>query len=879
MQAKIKVFVILTVVITSLFIMLPVFATEQNFKPAIGNVDNVLSGLEKVVSALTGGIEVYNQAGRLLDNFPLFVNGVVASSPVLADITGDLQKEIVFVGRNKLTGYSLYAYDGNKNLIAVSSLGTSTVYYDPIILPTSGKDEILLATVQGSVQQFAYNGGSWQKKEIYNAKELVGLSANYIGNKIVINYPNKSLLNILAKSGSNWGLKYSIAVPDPIIYPVLYGSENIYGIDNKGRLAAFKNTTMKPTGGNFPIVFDQTPVDSPYWAEIDTNNPGYELVVALSSGVLTVLDKDGMILKKQYFKNKSFLKNMYGFFDEWNNSIFMSIGNGKGMIILPNSRSIASILSRRQLSPTVATPINVANTELASSTNRIRISWNSYIDIYGSWDHFDIYRSQSPSAQFNSSTLMTQLSNLSLVYYDDYSVQSNVDYYYSIRAVNKDQKSSSNNWVGPMSVDLSGAPPAATGTPPILYLNLDEPALSASIVDSSGEGNNGTCIGINCPIFGEVGKSNNAVFFDGKDDYIEIADSVSLNPTSAVTVEAWIKPEMIASSSFHQIIVSKKYNYGLSITNDGRLRATIINSNNSKSSISSAPGLVLNNNWNYIVMSYDGVHVKAYLNGTQIGSQPQVGDIRTNNYALTIGQAEEKYYYQGQMDEVKIYNRALSESEIIANYSLTLNDLLLHFSFDELPSSTVFVDLAGNGNNSICKGKACPLSGLAGLVNNAISLDGIDDYVSALDSISLSPQSAISVEAWVKPTLATTSLSNQVIVSKNLAYELTITRDGHLKGGIKNSLNVRKSVLAKHVVNSNIWNHLVMTYDGANIRVYANGLLVGTQAQTGLIQDNVFDLTIGKHGIGYYFDGLIDELKVYRRTLSDSEILSNYSGS
>ncbi|MFH1789582.1 MAG: LamG domain-containing protein [bacterium] len=145
------------------------------------------------------------------------------------------------------------------------------------------------------------------------------------------------------------------------------------------------------------------------------------------------------------------------------------------------------------------------------------------------------------------------------------------------------------------------------------------------------------------------------------------------------------------------------------------------------------------------------------------------------------------------------------------------------------------------------------------------------------DSVSLSPINAVSVEAWVKPMASTSPLSEyQVIVSKNLAYELTITKSGILRGGIINASNTRATINAKSSVSANVWNHIVMTYDGAFIKIYANGQLKATKAHSGLIKDNDLPLTIGKHGINYHFMGAIDEVLIYNKALSDAEVYNRY---
>ena len=69
------------------------------------------------------------------------------------------------------------------------------------------------------------------------------------------------------------------------------------------------------------------------------------------------------------------------------------------------------------------------------------------------------------------------------------------------------------------------------------------------------------------------------------------------------------------------------------------------------------------------------------------------------------------------------------------------------------------------------------------------------------------------------------------------------------------------------------WTHLALTYDGANLRLYVNGTQVGTRAAAGAIQATANPLWIGgNQPYGEYFRGLIDEARVYNRTLTPADI-------
>ncbi len=74
----------------------------------------------------------------------------------------------------------------------------------------------------------------------------------------------------------------------------------------------------------------------------------------------------------------------------------------------------------------------------------------------------------------------------------------------------------------------------------------------------------------------------------------------------------------------------------------------------------------------------------------------------------------------------------------------------------------------------------------------------------------------------------------------------------------------------------NTWTHVAFTYDGATMRVFINGTQVASRAQTGTIQSSSSPLWIGANQpYGEFFNGLIDEARVYNRALTQAEIQSD----
>ena len=232
--------------------------------------------------------------------------------------------------------------------------------------------------------------------------------------------------------------------------------------------------------------------------------------------------------------------------------------------------------------------------------------------------------------------------------------------------------------------------------------------------DSSGEGNNGTINGATytpaqdaIPQLGMVdwAKSgtpeitliqapNNKGFdilgnalrlrehafnLDGS-GYAEVADDNSLDITTEITIAAWVYPRVVG----HTVIVDKKlHSYLLYVGTTGN--SANVHQRLFINSISSESNTYLTaNQWNYVTATYDGSFVKFYLDGTADGSTAQTGAINTDTNDLKIGVEQALGGGLDELlDEVLIYNRALTQKEITNNYNIGLKTHAVGSSFSD----------------------------------------------------------------------------------------------------------------------------------------------------------------------------------------------------
>ena len=198
---------------------------------------------------------------------------------------------------------------------------------------------------------------------------------------------------------------------------------------------------------------------------------------------------------------------------------------------------------------------------------------------------------------------------------------------------------------------------------------MDETS-GSSVADSSGNGNTGTASGTTI-VDGKYGKARS---FNGSNSYTEIPHSSSLNLSTAITVEAWVNP---AATKYNMI--SSKADDG-SGNNDwyfalgsGGCVGSLISFYWSGSGWICGTTNVSNNVWTHVAVTWDGSAVNLYFNGNSNRAPFSLSGARATNAApVRIGSYQsgaDTTNFNGIIDEVRVYNRALSSAEISDLYN------------------------------------------------------------------------------------------------------------------------------------------------------------------------------------------------------------------
>jgi len=226
------------------------------------------------------------------------------------------------------------------------------------------------------------------------------------------------------------------------------------------------------------------------------------------------------------------------------------------------------------------------------------------------------------------------------------------------------------NLVGDVTMLSQGKVTTRLETGVVGYWHFDE-GVATSSYDSSGNRNNGVLI--NGPTWQTSSncRSGSCLSFDGTNDYVDVGTGTSLSITQNITMETWVKLNTYTSGGTNTdraSIVQKTGQYYMTVNSaNGTLDVFFQGITGAHTSSNSTIPL---NEWAHVAITYDGSNIKWYINGSLDKTLPAAGTIGTDLRSVRVG-GEPGFgrFTNGHIDEVRIYNRALSAEEIQNHYN------------------------------------------------------------------------------------------------------------------------------------------------------------------------------------------------------------------
>jgi len=209
--------------------------------------------------------------------------------------------------------------------------------------------------------------------------------------------------------------------------------------------------------------------------------------------------------------------------------------------------------------------------------------------------------------------------------------------------------------------------------------------------------------------------------------------------------------------------------------------------------------------------------------------------------------------------------------------------LIGHWKFDE-GSGSLASDESGSGRNGTLTSGA---TWTTGRIGGAVSFDGTNDYVD-LPSFDISGNE-LTIATWVNFNSFPNNIDQRFISKANGSQAAShYWMLGHTKQGSQQRLRTRiraggstaTLVASSGTLATNTWYHVATTYDGATIKLYLNGVLVGSTNKTGALNtSSAVGVDIGRNPDSYgYLSGKLDDMRVYNRALTASEITTLSAG-
>ncbi|HCK93515.1 MAG TPA: hypothetical protein DHW71_11025, partial [Gammaproteobacteria bacterium] len=277
---------------------------------------------------------------------------------------------------------------------------------------------------------------------------------------------------------------------------------------------------------------------------------------------------------------------------------------------------------------------------------------------------------------------------------------------------------------------------------------------------------------------------------------------------------------------------------------------------------------------------------KIYVDGSLVSSVPNTASLSSGSDRFILG--KHKYnslHWNGQIAEVIFMKTGADTDEVndITDYFISKYDIdpldigkEAHYTFDET-SGTTAADATDN-NFDVTLNNATNEAWSPAIFNNGLTFDGFDDYITG-DALTAFSPTDFSVSAWIKTSATDTSGGEIINIEEDIVFR--VQPDGKLVGFHRTSGGLNNIVGNANVLD-NQWHHIVFTQDSStttnNTKIYVDGVLDSTASTAAHVDQNLNapNITIGSFAFDFNYNGSMDDLRLYSRTLTADEVAMMY---
>jgi hypothetical protein len=318
------------------------------------------------------------------------------------------------------------------------------------------------------------------------------------------------------------------------------------------------------------------------------------------------------------------------------------------------------------------------------------------------------------------------------------------------------------------------------------------------------------------------------------------------------------------------------------------------------------------NKWVYLTWVHTGGKLYAYKDGVFVNSTTLGNLAGGMTHLVTFGNnyLQEKTF-NGTLDDIRVYNRALSASEVKQLYNMGAgtkvnasatagnsfglsSGLVGYWTFDSKDLKNNVADRSKQGNTGYMQGFTSTSSAVTvGKIGQGLKFDGVDDYVNAKTGsiLNITGQN-ITISAWINPkTFGGGTLGrivNKHTTTDSAGYAFFLDSSNTTNGlsfAINDSTsgNGNIAVSVANIISLGKWQHVVAVYNGSGVSFYVNGIKKVSNAYN-ISGKNISDNSTLPFYIGgrsadalRQFNGSLDDIRVYNRALSASEVKQIYN--
>lgn len=410
--------------------------------------------------------------------------------------------------------------------------------------------------------------------------------------------------------------------------------------------------------------------------------------------------------------------------------------------------------------------------------------------------------------------------------------------------------------------------------------------LDGDATDDTGNALDGTLVGSPGAANDRYANGSGSYTFDGSTQYITVADNSLLKPANSITIAAWAyHSNWSGCDSGDPSILSKgeSGDSGVYFECDSATNelAFILGRDGTKIKIGIDPSSLSGGAWHHLTGTYDGRTMKFYVNGVLKNTNDAGASysIDHSNDVFYIAQDWESEEFPGSIDDVRVYDRALTAGEVKALATELDRDLVAYYPLDDNTTSTTagaIKDYSGSGYNGTLAGTGTPMP-VADRLGNPAGAYGFDrsnsQYIEVTSALNL-PQGDTDRTVCSHVTISTFQASGYMSL---LAYGTTTDGEATILGLNPDKMpgfsgwNVGYRAFSPVIAPLSTWNHYCVTHSASDTKFYFNGQIESQISPT--LLTNGTTLRIGDDLSGSNnWNGSIDDVRIYDRVLSIEEI-------